>query len=118
MVYPKSKENRKKQRLKQETKKEQERGSYLLERSGRAGEIEVHGPQLASGKLSEVQAESLRQTEERKSWKVQNKRKASSEATAQQTRKRKRLLNVKAQNVSGGVIRVVAETLVFAKLRA
>jgi hypothetical protein len=114
MVYPKSKEKRKKQRSKQETKKEQERGSYLLERSGRAGEISVHGFQFASGKLSEVQAESLRQTEERKSWKTQNKRKASSEATAQRTR----LLNVKAQNVSGGVIGVVAETLVFAKLRA
>jgi hypothetical protein len=85
-VCPKSKEKRKKQRSKQETKKEQERGSYLLERSGRAGEISVHGSQLASGKLSEVQAESLQQTEERKSWKFQNKRKASSEATAQQPR--------------------------------
>jgi hypothetical protein len=77
-VYPKSKEKRNKQRSKQETKKEQERGSYWLERSGRAGEISVHGSQLASGKLSEVQAESLQQTEERKSWKIQNKRKASS----------------------------------------
>lgn len=83
MVYPKSKEKTKKQRSKQETKKDQERGSYLLERCGRAGEISVHGFQLASGKLSEVEGESLQQTEERKSWKIQNKRKASSEATAQ-----------------------------------
>jgi hypothetical protein len=60
--------------------------TYLKDPGGRAGEISVHGSQLASGKLSEVQAESLQQTEERKSWKIQNKRKASSEATAQQPR--------------------------------